>query len=116
VVKTGNPYNLFHDTAVRTIVEGLVDLGLLVGDIDEIIKEEKYKPFYMHRTGHWLGLDVHDAGGYKVNEETWQNFQPGHVLTVEPGIYISPILNLLKDSRKCQKNGGVSVSVSKMMC
>lgn len=90
VVKTGNPYNLFHDTAVRTIVEGLVDLGLLVGDIDEIIKEEKYKPFYMHRTGHWLGLDVHDAGGYKVNEETWQNLQPGHVLTVEPGIYISP--------------------------
>ena len=90
VVKTGNPYNLFHDTAVRTIVEGLVDLGLLVGDIDEIIKEEKYKPFYMHRTGHWLGLDVHDAGGYKVNEETWQTLQPGHVLTVEPGIYISP--------------------------
>ncbi len=90
VVKTGNPYNLFHDTAVRTIVEGLVDLGLLVGNIDEIIKEEKYKPFYMHRTGHWLGLDVHDAGGYKVNEETWQTLQPGHVLTVEPGIYISP--------------------------
>ncbi len=90
VVKAGNPYNLFHDTAVRTIVEGLVDLGLLVGDIDEIIKEEKYKPFYMHRTGHWLGLDVHDAGGYKVNEETWQTLQPGHVLTVEPGIYISP--------------------------
>ncbi len=90
VVKTGNPYNLFHDTAVRTIVEGLVDLGLLVGNIDEIIKEEKYKPFYMHRTGHWLGLDVHDAGGYKVNEETWQNLQPGHVLTVEPGIYIAP--------------------------
>ncbi|TRU24013.1 MAG: M24 family metallopeptidase [Microcystis aeruginosa Ma_SC_T_19800800_S464] len=90
VVKTGNPYNLFHDTAVRTIVEGLVDLGLLAGDIDEIIKEEKYKPFYMHRTGHWLGLDVHDAGGYKVNEETWQTLQPGHVLTVEPGIYISP--------------------------
>jgi Xaa-Pro aminopeptidase len=90
VVKTGNPYNLFHDAAVRTIVEGLVDLGLLVGDIDEIIKEEKYKPFYMHRTGHWLGLDVHDAGTYKINEETWQNLQPGHVLTVEPGIYISP--------------------------
>jgi Xaa-Pro aminopeptidase len=90
VVKTGNPYNLFHDTAVRTIVEGLVDLGLLVGPIDEIIKEEKYKPFYMHRTGHWLGLDVHDAGGYKVNEETWQTLQPGHVLTVEPGIYIAP--------------------------
>jgi Xaa-Pro aminopeptidase len=89
-VKTGNPYHQFHDTAVRTIVEGLMDLGLLVGDIEEIIKEEKYKPFYMHRTGHWLGLDVHDAGNYKVNEETWQSLQPGHVLTVEPGIYIAP--------------------------
>jgi Xaa-Pro aminopeptidase len=90
VVKAGNPYNIFHDTAVRTIVEGLMDLGLLIGDIEEIIKEEKYKPFYMHRTGHWLGLDVHDAGGYKVNAETWQTLQPGHVLTVEPGIYIAP--------------------------
>jgi Xaa-Pro aminopeptidase len=58
--------------------------------LEEIIKEEKYKPFYMHRTGHWLGLDVHDAGVYKHNEETWQNLQPGHIVTVEPGIYISP--------------------------
>lgn len=89
-VKAGNPYNEFHDTAVRIIVEGLMDLGLLVGDIEEIIKEEKYKPFYMHRTGHWLGLDVHDAGTYKCGEEAWQTLQPGHVLTVEPGIYISP--------------------------
>jgi Xaa-Pro aminopeptidase len=61
-VQPGNPYNQFHDTAVRVLVEGLMDLGLLAGDIEEIIKEEKYKPFYMHRTGHWLGLDVHDAG------------------------------------------------------
>ncbi|HEY9702661.1 MAG TPA: M24B family metallopeptidase, partial [Allocoleopsis sp.] len=90
VVKTGNPYNLFHDKAVRTIVEGLVDLGLLVGDIDEIIKEEKYKPFYMHRTGHWLGLDVHDAGDYKIGEDTWQELQTGQILTIEPGIYIAP--------------------------
>jgi Xaa-Pro aminopeptidase len=90
VVQAGNPYNQFHDTAVRVICEGLMNLGLLVGDIEEIIQEEKYKPFYMHRTGHWLGLDVHDAGSYKVNEETWQALQPGHVLTVEPGIYIAP--------------------------
>jgi Xaa-Pro aminopeptidase len=89
-VKPGNPYNLFHDAAVRVLVEGLLDLGLLVGDIEELIKEEKYKPFYMHRTGHWLGLDVHDAGVYKHGEESWQILQPGHVLTVEPGIYISP--------------------------
>ena len=89
VVKAGNPYNLFHDTAVRVLVAGLMDLGLLVGDIEEIIKEEKYKPFYMHRTGHWLGLDVHDAGSYKCSEENWQILQPGHVLTVEPGLYIA---------------------------
>ncbi|MBD2001739.1 MULTISPECIES: aminopeptidase P N-terminal domain-containing protein [Cyanophyceae] len=87
-VQPGNPYNLFHDTAVRVLVEGLMDLGLLAGDIEEIIKEEKYKPFYMHRTGHWLGLDVHDAGVYKHGEEVWQSLQPGHVLTVEPGLYI----------------------------
>ncbi|HEY9669208.1 MAG TPA: M24 family metallopeptidase, partial [Coleofasciculaceae cyanobacterium] len=86
-VQPGNPYNSFHDTAVRVLVEGLIDLGLLAGDIEEIIKEEKYKPFYMHRTGHWLGLDVHDAGVYK-HGENWQIFQPGHVVTVEPGLYI----------------------------
>ena len=88
-VQPGNPYNLFHDTAVRVLVEGLMDLGLLVGDIEEIIKEEKYKPFYMHRTGHWLGLDVHDAGVYK-HGENWQVLQSGHVVTVEPGLYIGP--------------------------
>jgi Xaa-Pro aminopeptidase len=89
-VKPGNPYNEFHDLAVCVIVQGLLDLGLLKGDLEEIIQEEKYKPFYMHRTGHWLGLDVHDVGIYKHNEETWQNLQPGHIVTVEPGIYISP--------------------------
>lgn len=90
VVQPGNPYNQFHDTAVRVLVEGLMDLGLLVGDIEEIIAEEKYRPFYMHRTGHWLGLDVHDVGVYKCGEEAWQILQPGHVLTVEPGLYIAP--------------------------
>ena len=87
-VQPGNPYNQIHDTAVRVLVEGLIDLGLLAGDIEEIIKEEKYKPFYMHRTGHWLGLDVHDAGIYKCGEEAWQTLQPNQVLTVEPGLYI----------------------------
>ncbi|RMG09655.1 MAG: M24 family metallopeptidase [Cyanobacteria bacterium J055] len=91
-IKPGIPYNEHHDAAVRVIVEGLMELGLLVGDIEEIIKEEKYKPFYMHKTGHWLGLDVHDAGAYKHSEEEWQILQPGQVLTVEPGIYISPFL------------------------
>ncbi len=91
-VKPGNSYNAAHDSAVSVLVDGLLDLGLLKGDKEEIIKEEKYKPFYMHRTGHWLGLDVHDAGLYKHNEETWQSLQPGHILTVEPGLYISPYI------------------------
>ena len=89
-VKPGNPYNAPHDAAVNVLVDGLLELGLLTGDKEEIIQEEKYKPFYMHKTGHWLGLDVHDVGLYKHNEETWQALQPGHILTVEPGIYISP--------------------------
>jgi Xaa-Pro aminopeptidase len=91
-VQPGNPYNQFHDTAVNVLVDGLMELGLLIGDKEEIIKEEKYKPFYMHRTGHWLGLDVHDAGTYKHNKETWRNLQPGHIVTVEPGLYISPYI------------------------
>lgn len=88
-VYPGNPYSKIHETAVRVLVEGLMDLKLLVGDIEEIIKEEKYKPFYMHRTGHWLGLDVHDVGVYQYGENP-QVLQAGQVLTVEPGIYISP--------------------------
>ena len=90
-VYPGNPYSKIHETAVRVLVEGLMDLKLLVGDIEEIIKEEKYKPFYMHRTGHWLGLDVHDVGVYQYGENP-QFLQPGQVLTVEPGIYISPYI------------------------
>ncbi len=91
-VQPGKAYNEFHDIAVCAIVQGLLDLGLLKGDLEEIIKEGKYKPFYMHRTGHWLGLDVHDVGTYKHNPETWRNLQPGHIVTVEPGIYISPYI------------------------
>lgn len=88
-VHPGNPYKQIHDTAVRVIVEGLMGLGLLQGDLEEILKEEKYKPFYMHRTGHWLGLDVHDVGIYQHGEMP-HNLEPGQVMTVEPGIYISP--------------------------
>ncbi len=90
-VKPGNAWKEIHDTAVRVLVEGLMDLKLLQGDIEEIIKEEKYKPFYMHRTGHWLGLDVHDVGVYQHGEAP-HNLEPGQVLTVEPGIYISPTI------------------------
>jgi Xaa-Pro aminopeptidase len=85
------------------LVTGLVELGLLKGEIDTLITEnakeekQKYKPFYMHRTGHWLGLDVHDVGVYKHGEDNWTILQPGQVLTVEPGIYISPDITLAED-------------------
>jgi len=111
-VKLGNSYNASHDTAVSVLVDGLLDLGLLKGDKEEIIKEEKYKPFYMHRTGHWLGLDVHDVGLYKHNEETWQTLQPGHILTVEPGIYISPHIKPaegLPEIPDCWKGIGIRI-------
>jgi len=88
-VKPGNHWNHPHEAAVRAIVEGLVEHGLLEGDIETLIEEESYKPFYMHRTGHWLGMDVHDVGEYKVGGE-WRVLEPGMVLTVEPGLYISP--------------------------
>ena len=88
-VKPGNHWNEPHDAAVRAITRGLVKLGILKGRLPTLIKEEAYKPFFMHRTGHWLGLDVHDVGDYKVGEE-WRQLEPGMVLTVEPGIYIAP--------------------------
>ncbi len=88
-VKPGNHWNHPHEAAVKVISEGLLELGILKGELDEIIAEEKYKEFYMHRTGHWLGLDVHDVGEYKIDGE-WRALEAGMVLTVEPGIYIAP--------------------------
>ena len=78
-----------HDAAVRVLTQGLIDLKLLAGDLDNLIEKGDYKRFYMHRTGHWLGLDVHDAGEYKVGEQ-WTTLQPGMTITVEPGLYIRP--------------------------
>ena len=69
------------------ITKGLVALGLLKGRVKKLIKDEKYKQFYMHRIGHWLGMDVHDVGDYKINQE-WRLLEVGMVLTVEPGLYI----------------------------
>lgn len=88
-VKPGNPWNLSHDASVTVLTEGLVKLGLLGGNVDTLIEEEKYKQFYMHRIGHWLGMDVHDVGDYKVDDQ-WRLLEPGMVLTIEPGLYISP--------------------------
>ena len=89
-VQPGRPFNDFHDAATRVITEGLVDLGLLTGDVDTLIEEKKHKAFFMHGTGHFLGLDVHDSGTLRNPDKTWQSFAPGNVVTVEPGIYIAP--------------------------
>lgn len=87
-IAPGRGWDEYHQAAVKVLTQGLVELGLLSGDVDELIKEEHYKAFYMHRTGHWLGMDVHDVGDYKVAGE-WRTLQPGMVLTVEPGLYIA---------------------------
>ena len=78
-----------HEATVQVITAGLVELGLLVGDVGDLIVNEAYKAFYMHRAGHWLGMDVHDVGEYKVGGE-WRVLEVGMTLTVEPGIYIAP--------------------------
>ncbi len=88
-VKPGNHWNEPHEAAVKEITKGLVKVGLLNGKVDELIKTEAYRAFFMHRTGHWLGMDVHDVGDYKVEGE-WRTLEAGMVLTVEPGLYISP--------------------------
>ncbi len=88
-VRAGVPWNAPHDAAVRVLAQGLIELGLCRGSVDKVIESGDYKAFYMHRTGHWLGLDVHDAGDYKRNNQ-WRALEPGMVLTVEPGCYIRP--------------------------
>jgi Xaa-Pro aminopeptidase len=91
-VRPGNRWSAPHKAALKVLTRGLVELGLLEGsvkDVPALIKEEKYKPFYMHRTGHWLGMDVHDVGDYKQDGK-WRTLEPGMVLTVEPGLYVAP--------------------------
>lgn len=88
-VKPGNTFNHPHEAALLVLTQGLVELGLLTGDVNELIEKEAYKPFYMHKTGHWLGLDVHDVGAYKIKGK-WRELKPGMVLTVEPGLYVAP--------------------------
>ncbi len=88
-VRTGASWNTPHDAAVRVLAEGLIGLGLCEGSADKVIETGEYKTYYMHRTGHWLGLDVHDAGDYKRADQ-WRTLEPGMVLTVEPGCYIRP--------------------------
>ena len=88
-VRIGNSYKEPHHVAVRILVQGLLNLGIMQGDIEEIIEKESFRQFYMHGTGHWLGMDVHDVGSYKQNGE-WRTYEEGMVVTVEPGLYIAP--------------------------
>jgi Xaa-Pro aminopeptidase len=86
-VMPGNHWNDPHEAAVRVLTRGMVELGMLKGNVRSLIKEQAYTRFYMHRTGHWLGMDVHDVGDYKVDDE-WRLLEKGMVLTVEPGLYV----------------------------
>ena len=87
--KAGNHWNDPHDAAVAEVTRGLKDLGLLSGRLPSLVRSQAYREFFMHRTGHWLGIDVHDVGDYKVGEQ-WRLLEPGMVMTIEPGIYVSP--------------------------
>ena len=87
-VKPGNHWNQPHEAAVKVLTQGLLDIGLLKGNLKTLIENQAYNKFYMHRTGHWLGMDVHDVGDYKINGK-WRKLEPGMVLTVEPGLYIA---------------------------
>ena len=90
-VRPGRPFDAYHEAAVRVITRGLIKLGLLEGSLEKNLREHAYRAFYMHKTGHWLGLDVHDVGDYRVDGE-FRLLEAGMVVTVEPGIYISPDL------------------------
>ena len=94
-VRPGKSWQAPHDAAVRVLVRGFIKLGLCKGSVSDVIASGDYRRFYMHRTGHWLGLDVHDAGEYK-QDGAWKTLRPGMVLTVEPGCYIRPAPNVPK--------------------
>ncbi len=88
-LRPGNHWNDPHDAAVKVVTRGLRDLGILRGRLPALIKTGAYRPYFVHKTGHWLGMDVHDVGDYKVAEQ-WRLLEPGMVTTIEPGVYIAP--------------------------
>ncbi|TFW73366.1 Xaa-Pro aminopeptidase [Methylotenera oryzisoli] len=93
-VNPGNHWNSPHEAALDVLVQGLIDLKLCQGTKDAVLESGSYRQFYMHRTGHWLGLDVHDAGEYKDKAGDWRKLESGMTLTVEPGCYIRPADNV----------------------
>ncbi len=104
-IAPGVPWDEPHKLSVKIITRGLVKLGLLKGRTSQLIKSEAYRDFYMHKVGHWIGMDVHDVGDYKI-DDSWRLMEPGMVTTVEPGIYISP------DNKKVQKKWrGIGVRI-----
>lgn len=105
VIKPGTPWDEPHNVTVRVITEGLVKLGLLKGNPVDLIKKEAYRDFYMHRAGHWLGIDVHDAGDYKIRDK-WRPYEPGMVTTIEPGIYVAP-----DNNKVAQKWRGIGIRI-----
>ena len=104
-VRIGNSYKEPHNVAVKILVQGLLDLGIMQGDLEQIIASESYRQFYMHGTGHWLGMDVHDVGSYKMNSH-WRNYAEGMVVTIEPGLYIVP-----DDSTVDEKWRGIGIRI-----
>ena len=115
-VRPGAHVRSAHEVALRVLTAGLIDIGLLRGGVDEALETEAYKPFYMHGTGHWIGLDVHDVGSYTLRDgETKRPLEPGMVVTVEPGLYINRDLDVderfkgigvrIEDDVLCGPNG-----------
>ncbi|MDI9244318.1 Xaa-Pro aminopeptidase [Marinobacter sp. CHS3-4] len=88
-IHPGNHWDHPHQAALRVLTQGLIDLGILSGTLEDALEQQSYRPFFMHRTGHWLGMDVHDVGDYKVGD-AWRQLEPGMAMTVEPGLYIAP--------------------------
>lgn len=103
--KPGNPWQEMHDEAVRVATQGMIDLGILKLSLEEELAQEGFKHFYVHNTGHWLGLDVHDVGEYQIDGES-RELEPGMVMTVEPGIYIPPNDTSV---RKCFRGLGIRI-------
>ena len=104
-IRPGNPWNKAQEVSVKVITEGLIDLGIIKTSLDEAIENNEYSKFYMHRIGHWLGMDVHDVGNYKKDGK-WRDLEAGMVLTIEPGIYI---LDSLEDVDEKWRGIGVRI-------